>query len=151
MSADECLGGRALHEGARLVIDLRSEKVVGRRVADLELDRRVEFHELDEIWVTKIAALRRRYGRQGLGAQRGDRSQRRDAKLVRPRLRLDVAPRETHAGRDRLGRSTALISREHDPFAVVQPIRWKGKGVARNFREWVRKEPFDQRPQAAIP
>ena len=38
-----------LEEGARLRVDGCREEVVARRVADVEVDPRVECHELDEV------------------------------------------------------------------------------------------------------
>ena len=49
------LGRRPLQERARLLVDRLAEKVVGARVADVELDRRIELQGLDEIAV-RVAA-----------------------------------------------------------------------------------------------
>ena len=150
MRPHQRFGGRTLHEGARLVVDLRAQEVIGCRIADLELDRRIERHQLGEIGLSKIPRLRGRHRGDRLGPQLGDRPKGRDAELIRSGLRLDVAPRESHTGRIRLRRSPRPITREHDPLAVVQPVGGKRKRVPTDFGEWIRKEPLDERPETTV-
>ena len=45
----DLLGGRALQEGARLLVHRPSKEIVLRGVADVEFDRWTEFHEFDEV------------------------------------------------------------------------------------------------------
>ena len=49
MRGDERFGGGPLQKRARFLVDRLAEKVVGAGIADVELDRRVELDELDEI------------------------------------------------------------------------------------------------------
>ncbi len=49
VDADERFRRRALQERACLLVERSAEKVVRRRVADVETDRRIEGDHLDEI------------------------------------------------------------------------------------------------------
>src|SRR5688572_27669271 len=60
MRAHHRLGRRPLQKRARLLVDWLAEKVVGARVADVELDRRIELHELDEIRASRSRRIDRR-------------------------------------------------------------------------------------------
>ena len=79
VGAHDGFGRRPLHEGARLVVEARAEEVVRRRVADLEVDRRIELHELDEIVRGERAGLGGRRRGQRFGAKLLDRPHRFDA------------------------------------------------------------------------
>ena len=65
MRAQQGFGGGALHEGARLRVDGRAEKIVGGGVANVELDGGVELGEFDEIGLAKVAGFDRRLGGEG--------------------------------------------------------------------------------------
>ena len=74
--ADERLGRRALEEGAGLGVDGAAREVVGRGVAYVEPDGRVEFDDLDEVGRAEPALLLRRLvlrtGRKGLEGERAE-------------------------------------------------------------------------------
>src|SRR5215211_6300145 len=106
------LGGGTLEEGAWLVVEAGAEKVVGRRVADLELDARIERHELHEIVRRERARLYRRRAGQRFGAERVDRADGSDAKLVAAGARLDVVPFECRRAELELGRSPRVVALE---------------------------------------
>src|SRR5438874_6833555 len=135
MGAHQRIGGRLLQKGASLVVDLRAEKIVGRCITNLELDRWIELDYLDEIRRPKIPGLGRWCRGERLRAELGDRPHRRDPELVGPRFRLDVSSREAYAGRECIGCPARAVTPEDDPLAVVQPTRWKGECVAGNLGE----------------
>src|SRR6266571_6467038 len=51
--AHQRVGSRTLHECARLLVNRPSQKVVLRRITNIELDRWIEFNELNQVGRTK--------------------------------------------------------------------------------------------------
>src|SRR2546425_9753236 len=51
--AHQCFGSRTLQECARLLVNRPPQKVVLRRITNIELDRWIEFNELDQVGRTK--------------------------------------------------------------------------------------------------
>ena len=80
MGPEQGLGRRALQEGAGRGLDGSAEKIVARRVTDIELDPRVEGREIHEVGRPEVPRFARRLRRERFLPQFRDRSNRRDAK-----------------------------------------------------------------------
>ena len=83
MRADKRFSGGPLQESARLGVKDAAEKVVGRRVTNLQLDRWIKTVEFNQLRLAKLSGLFRRLGCERLFEQFADRSERLDAKLTR--------------------------------------------------------------------
>src|SRR5437763_17220545 len=80
--ARDSLGRGTLHESAGLRIKLRPEKVVSRRVAHLQPDRRIELRQLHEITFAKLTSFIWGVRSEGLLHQVCDRPQRCHVQLL---------------------------------------------------------------------
>src|SRR5580765_2711797 len=52
---NKCFGGGALHERASLRVNRRAEEIVGRCIADVEMNGGIESCQFDELWLAKGA------------------------------------------------------------------------------------------------
>ena len=78
VDADQRLRRGPLQVRLRGRVERRAQEVVVGRVADVELDRRVERGEVDQVGLAELALLLRRLRGEGLLAQLVDRPQRLD-------------------------------------------------------------------------
>src|SRR5262245_43118802 len=76
--AHQGFGRRTLNEGTRLAVERGAKEIAGRCIANVELDRRIEDGQLDEIRRPELAALRGRFRGKGDRQQLGDGSHRID-------------------------------------------------------------------------
>ena len=79
VDAQECFSCGPLQVCGRPRVDRRAQEVVGGRVTNVELDRRIELRELDQIDAAELTRFGRRLCRECLRAQLGHRSLRCDA------------------------------------------------------------------------
>ena len=71
-NADESFGGGTLHKGAGLGVDGRAEEVVGRGVANVEMEGRIERGEFDEVRLAEWTGFGGRMRGEGGGADFAD-------------------------------------------------------------------------------
>ena len=116
--ADQSLGGGTLQKGFGRLVERRAQEVVGRRVADVELDRIIKLHQLHKIRFGERAALRRRRGGERFAADFGDGATRLDPKGAAV-LAVEMATLEDHVGRLHLRGLAGLVAREDQFLAMI--------------------------------
>jgi hypothetical protein len=86
MRAQHRLRRGTLQESARRRVDRRAQEVVRGRVADVQLDARIERGKVHQVGLPEAALLRGRLGRERFNAQFGHGPHRLDAEYSGPGL-----------------------------------------------------------------
>ena len=116
------LGGGALQVGlGRRRVERGAEEVVRRGVAQIELDRRVEGTQFDQIDLAEFALLARRPGGLDFPQQFRDRPLGLDAEGAAV-LAVEPPALEDDARRFHLGRLAGRAAGEDQFLAVIQPV-----------------------------
>src|SRR5215467_8141688 len=150
MGAQQRFRGGALHESLRLPIKDSAHEIVGRGVADIELDGGIERRKLYQIGLAEIAGFRGRLCRHRPAAQLLDWFERLDmsASLI---LTGNLPSRERDAAAEDGFSSSALIAAmKRQRFPVVQTPIWKAEDIGRNFFERVVVVPLNKRGELAV-
>src|SRR5687768_7110730 len=112
MGADKRFSGGTLQEGPWLRVKDTAQKVIGRRITNLQLDCGIKTIEFNQIRFTKLSGLFWRLGNQRFFQQFADRSEWLDAKLRGTFFRPHVATLEHNTGRLDLSRASSLVASE---------------------------------------
>src|SRR3984893_2936051 len=121
MHPQQCFCGRALQKSPRLRVNRCTEKIRRRCVSDVELDRRVERRQFNQVRLAKIPSLHRRVTRKCLPAEIGkvlDRWNTEDS----PRYPSHRTPPEHNPAYLHLRRLPAGIAGENGLLAIVQTM-----------------------------
>src|SRR5262249_53704630 len=145
----QCLGSWLLKEGSGRHIDRRPEKVVGRGVADVELDARVKGGQLNQFGGVQLSAGRGRLGCQGRAAQLLNRPLRTNLKRAavlavnRPALEYDPSRLDP-------ARLSLRVTGKAQLLIVVQTEVGEPEYVLRLLHERIKIKPLDQGVQPAF-
>jgi hypothetical protein len=74
LDTEKSFGGGALKEGAGLGVDWSAEKIVRRRITNLEMNRRIEGSQFHEVRLAKVSGLCGWFRRESFCAKFRDRA-----------------------------------------------------------------------------
>src|ERR1035437_10130995 len=118
MNPHHRLGCRPLHESPGLLVHRAAQEIIGRGIADIELDSWIQGCEFHQVWRSKVSVFSGRLQRKGDLAQLIYRLQRLDAKYFAV-FRPDRAALEDDIAYFHFRGNPVLVTRKDEVFMVI--------------------------------